>query len=158
MHMRTLIADIVNHEGKEVELMGWVTVRRDHGKLIFIDLRDRSGVCQVVFYGKEMYAVADKLRPEWVVRITGTVNKRPENMINANIPTGKHEIGAAKLEILGEAQTPPISIDTDGLEIGEENRMKYRYVDLRRARMQKNLRMRSKTLAFVDEYFKKNDL
>ncbi len=157
MHMRTLIADIVNHEGKEVELMGWVTVRRDHGKLIFIDLRDRSGVCQVVFYGKEMYAVADKLRPEWVVRITGTVNKRPENMINANIPTGKHEIGAAKLEILGEAQTPPISIDTDGLEIGEENRMKYRYVDLRRARMQKNLRMRSKTLAFVDEYFKKND-
>ncbi len=155
--MRTLIADIVTHEGKEVELMGWVSVRRDHGKLIFIDLRDRSGVCQVVFYGKEMYAIADKLRPEWVVKITGTVNKRPENMINPNIPTGKHEIGAAKLEVLTEAQTPPIDVMSDGKEIGEESRMKFRYLDLRRARMQKNLRARSKTLAFVDEYFKKHD-
>ncbi len=155
--MRTLIADIVKNEGKEVELMGWVSVRRDHGKIIFIDLRDRSGLAQVVFAGKEMYAEGDKLRPEWVVKITGKVAKRPANLVNPNLPTGEYEVQAAKLEVLTEAQTPPIDVGSNGHEIGEESRMKYRYLDLRRPRMQNNLRARSKTLAFVDEYFKKHD-
>ncbi len=155
--MRTLIADIVKHEGKEVELMGWVDVRRDHGKIIFIDLRDRSGIAQIVFAGKEMYAACDKLRPEWVVKISGKVAKRPASMVNPNLPTGEYEVQATALEVFTEAQTPPIDVTSDGREIGEENRMKYRYLDLRRARMQKNLRARSKTLAFVDEYFKKHD-
>jgi len=157
--MRTLVKDIVSQEEQEVELSGWVAVRRDHGKIIFIDLRDRSGVVQVVFIGKskELYEAADKLRPEWVVKIIGQVNKRPANMINPNLPTGEHEVLATALEVWAEAQTPPIALDTDGYEIGEESRMKYRYLDLRRARMQRNLRARSKTLAFVDEYFKNHD-
>ncbi len=136
--------------------MGWVSVRRDHGKLIFIDLRDRSGVAQVVFT-KELYAEADKLRPEWVVRIIGAVNQRPENMVNPKLATGTVEVLAKSIEVLSEAQTPPIALDTDGREIGEEPRMTYRYVDLRRDRLQKNLRMRSQVLAYVDAFFKEND-
>ncbi len=151
--MRTLIADIVKNEGKEVELIGWVNGRRDHGKLIFIDLRDWTGLLQVVFT-KELYEEANKLRNEWIVKITGQVNARPTNMVNPNIETGKVEVLATKLEIISEAKTPPISVDTDGHEIGEESRMKYRYLDLRRPRMQRNLRMRSQTLRFINNYFK----
>lgn len=154
--MRTLVAEIIQKEGQVVELMGWVAVRRDHGKIIFIDLRDRSGIIQVVFAGKEMYVAADKLRPEWVVKITGTVNKRPENMVNPNIPTGKVEVLAAKLEIISEAKTPPIAVDGDGYEIGEESRMQYRYIDLRRERLQKNLRLRHKVRRLTQEYLDKN--
>lgn len=154
--MRTLIGDTPKHEGEKVELMGWVHTRRDHGRITFIDLRDRSGLVQLVFAGK-MQKEGDKLRPEWVVKITGKVAKRPESMVNPELPTGKIEVAAEELEILAEAQTPPIAVDTDGMEIGEESRMKYRYLDLRRPRMQRNLRMRSKTLEFVDTYFKKHD-
>ncbi|TSC88851.1 MAG: aspartyl-tRNA synthetase [Parcubacteria group bacterium Gr01-1014_3] len=154
--MRTLIRDLVNKVGEQVEISGWVHVRRDHGKLIFIELRDRSGVVQVVFL-KDLYEQADKLRPEWVVKITGQVNARPANMVNPNISTGTIEILAKEVSVYSEAKTPPIAVDTDGSEIGEEARMKYRYVDLRRARMQRNLRLRSKTLGFIDEYMKGQD-
>jgi len=142
-----------------VELLGWVAVRRDHGKLIFIDLRDRSGICQVVFLPKpkEVSELASRLRSEWVVRVVGQVVKRPANMVNEKLPTGQVEVAVSQLEILYEAQTPPFALDTDGYEIGEENRMKYRYVDLRRERMQRNLRSRSRTLAAVDEYMKENE-
>jgi len=155
--MRTLIADIVKNEGQEVELMGWVSVRRDHGKIIFIDLRDRTGVAQVVFAGKDAYEAGNKLRAEWAVKVTGKVAKRPENLVNPNLPTGGYEVQAGKMEILSVAETPPIDVGANGHEIGEEARMEYRYLDLRRPRMQHNLRMRSKTLSFVDEYFKKHD-
>ena len=157
--MRTLVNEIINKEGEKVELMGWVNVRRDHGKIIFIDFRDRSGVCQVVFIGKDkmLYEKASQLRSEWVVKITGQVNKRPEAMVNKEIPTGEYEVLAEELEILNEAKTPPFDLQTDGMEVGEEVRMQYRYVDLRRERLQKNLRLRSKTLAAVDEYLKRND-
>ncbi len=154
--MRTLIRDLVNKVSEQVEISGWVHVRRDHGKLIFIELRDRSGVVQVVFL-KDLYEQADKLRPEWVVKITGQVNARPANMVNPNISTGSIELLAKELSVYSEAKTPPIAVDTDGSEIGEEARMKYRYVDLRRARMQRNLRLRSKTLGFIDEYMKGQD-
>ncbi|KKU94698.1 MAG: Aspartyl-tRNA synthetase [Parcubacteria group bacterium GW2011_GWA1_48_11b] len=137
--------------------MGWVAVRRDHGKIIFIDLRDRSGIAQVVFADKNLHATADKLRPEWVVKITGKVAKRPENMVNPDLMTGKIEIQATGLEVLMEAQTPPIDVNSNGHEIGEEIRMKFRYLDLRRPRMQNNLRMRSKTLQFINNYFKEHD-
>ena len=152
--MRTLIADIVNKEGQEVELMGWVSIRRDHGKIMFIDLRDRSGIAQVVFLPKpkELADVAATLRSEWVVKITGMVNKRPDNMVNPEIVTGKVEILASKLEVLNEANTPPIDVTSDGKEIGEESRMKYRYVDLRRDRMQKNLRNRHETIRFFRDH------
>ena len=92
--MRNLIKEIVDREGQEVELAGWVGARRDHGKIIFIDLRDRSGITQVVFITKpkELYDLANKLRPEWVVRIKGQVNRRPANMENPNIPTGRRRL------------------------------------------------------------------
>lgn len=157
--MRTLIKDIVNLEGQEAELAGFVAVRRDHGKIIFIDIRDRSGVLQLVFIpkDKEVYEKASQLRSEWVIRVNGMVNKRPENMVNPNSQLGKHEMLVTKLEILSEAQTPPFDLSTNGYEVGEETRMKYRYVDLRRARLARNIRARSKTLAALDDYLKKLD-
>ncbi|MBI2075209.1 MAG: aspartate--tRNA ligase [Candidatus Harrisonbacteria bacterium] len=157
--MRTLIKDIVKNEGKRVELAGFVYARRDHGKIIFIDLRDRTGLAQLVFITKDkaLYEKASTLRSEWVIRVEGMVNKRPPAMINKEIPTGEHEMLVESLEILAEAVTPPFDVTTDGREIGEEVRMKYRYVDLRRARLHRNLQLRSKTLAFVDGYLKAQD-
>jgi len=152
--MRTLIREIINKENEEVELMGWVAVRRDHGKLIFIDLRDRSGVAQVIFLPKpeELHDLANKLRTEWVVKITGKVAKRPDNMVNKDIETGGFEIQAEGLEIINEAEALPLSIDTDGHEIGEEIRMKYRYLDLRRERMQKNIKTRAEIEKYIRDF------
>lgn len=137
-------------------LMGSVSARRDHGKIIFIDLRDWSGIAQLVFAGKEMYAQADKLRPEWVIKVTGIVSKRPEPMVNKNILTGEYEAQVSELEVLSVAETPPFEIMSDGYGVGEEVRMKYRYLDLRRERMQKNLRLRHKVRQLVGEYLDKN--
>ncbi len=157
--MRTLIKDIVNKTGESVELMGWVNVRRDHGKLIFIDLRDRSGICQVVFLPKpeELHQLASKLRPEWVVRLKGKVNSRPQGMENAEIATGALEIQAEELEILNESEAPPITIETEGYEIGEEPRMKYRYLDLRRPRLNRNLKIRSAANKFIRDFLTEKD-
>src|SRR3989344_1254341 len=147
---RTYISDTKDLTGKEVELYGWVATRRDHGKLIFIDLRDRSGIVQVVFTpSSNDYDKASELRSEWVVKITGTIKTRPEKMVNPEIETGKVELEPTALEILNEAQTPPFPLDTDGYEIGEESRMRYRYLDLRRQRLAKNLRVRHKTGLFI---------
>ncbi len=152
--MRMLIKEIINKENEQVELTGWVATRRDHGKLIFVDLRDRSGIVQVVFLPKpeELRQSADKLRPEWVIKLTGKVNRRPNGMENPEILTGDFEIQAEKLEILNPSETPPIAVDTDGYEIGEEARMKYRYLDLRRPRFQKNLKMRAKINKFIRDF------
>lgn len=157
--MRTLIKDIINKTGESVEIKGWVDSRRDHGKLIFIDLRDRSGIAQVVFSPKpeELHNLADKLRPEWVVKIIGKVSERPRGMENKDIETGSVEIQAESLEIINEAETLPISIDTDGYEIGEDIRMKYRYVDLRRKRLQKNIQMRAKIEKFIRDFLFEKD-
>jgi len=157
--MRTLTKDAINKIGETVSLMGWVNVRRDHGKLIFIDLRDRWGIVQIVFNpkNKELLGLADKLRPEWVVKIEGVVKERPEGMKNADIATGNIEIEAIKLEILAEAKTPLFDIASDGYEIGEESRLKYRYLDLRRPRLLKNLTMRDKTIAFIRDWLHKKD-
>ncbi len=157
--MRTLIKDIINKIGESVEIKGWVDSRRDHGKLIFIDLRDRSGIAQVVFSPKpeELHSLADKLRPEWVVKIIGKVSKRPRGMENKDIETGNVEICAENLEIINEAETLPISINTDGYEIGEDVRMKYRYIDLRRKRLQKNIQMRAKIEKFIRDFLFEKD-
>jgi len=157
--MRTLTKEIVNKENETIELLGWVAVRRDHGKLIFIDLRDRSGVAQVVFLPKpeELHSLADKLRSEWVVKIVGKVNNRPKGMENPEIETGEFEIQAEKLEILNQAEALPIAIDTDGYEIGEESRMKHRYLDLRRPRLQKNLKMRAEIIKFIRDFLAERD-
>ena len=139
--------------------MGWVGGRRDHGKLIFIDLRDRWGIVQVVFNpkNKELLSLADKLRSEWVVKIEGIVKERPQGMQNSEIPTGSIEIEAVGLEILAEAKTPPFDVSSDGREIGEDNRLKYRYLDLRRPRLLKNFIMRDKVISFIRDYLHKKD-
>lgn len=157
--MRVLTKEIINKEGESVELMGWVATRRDHGKLIFIDLRDRSGIAQVVFLPKpeELRQSADKLRQEWVVKLTGKINRRPKGMENPEIITGEFEIQAEKLEILNYSETPPIAIDTDGYEIGEETRMKYRYLDLRRPRLQKNLKKRAEIIKYIRDFLIEKD-
>src|SRR3989344_189284 len=140
--MRTHILDTKDKVGETIEIFGWVHTRRDHGKLIFIDLRDRSGVIQVVFTGP-LYEQANQLRSEYVVKITGTVAARPEKMINPEIPTGKIELQPETLEVLSRAATPPMPLDTDGYDIDEEVRLKYRYLDLRRPRLQRNIKVRS---------------
>ncbi len=157
--MRTLTKDTVNKMGELVTLMGWVQTRRDHGKLIFIDLRDRWGIVQVVFNPKNasLLEEASRLRPEWVVSVEGTVKERPENMENPDLPTGTIEIEAKKLTILNESKTPPFALDTEGYEIGEENRLKYRYLDLRRDRLKKNLILRDKVVSFIRQYLHEND-
>ena len=146
---RTHVLDTRDKVGETVELFGWVHTRRDHGKLIFIDLRDRSGIVQVVFNNDEK---AQALRSEWVIHLTGTVSARPEKMVNADIPTGKVEIQPTALEILAEAKTSPFPIDTDGYEIDEAQRMEYRYLDLRRPRMQKAITLRHKATMLAREY------
>lgn len=152
--------DIADFEGKEVELAGWVQTRRDHGKLIFIDLRDRSGIAQIVFnpqHGEKLHKEADRLRSEWVVRIEGKVGKRPKGMENPKIPSGNYEVVATDLKILAEAKTPPIDILGDGLDIGEESRMQYRYLDLRRPRMAENLRLRHRAIKFMRDFLDARD-
>src|SRR3989344_4142743 len=145
---RIFINETISKVGEKVKVSGWVNVRRDHGKIIFIDLRDRSGLLQVVFAGNEdLRKLADQLRSEWVISIEGTVKERPENLKNPKIETGGVELSAEELEILNEAKPPPFPIDTDGYDIEEEPRLKYRYVDLRRQRLQKNIEIRSK---FID--------
>lgn len=157
--MRLLIKEIVDKEGEAVELSGWVATRRDHGKIIFIDLRDRSGTAQIVFVPSagSVYDSAQKLRQEWVVKIVGKISRRPKGMENPEIETGFFEIQAKELEILNPAETPPIAVDSDGFEIGEESRLKYRYIDLRRQRLQKNLRMRAKIIGFIRDFLSEKD-
>jgi aspartyl-tRNA synthetase len=129
--------------GKEVTLCGWVATRRDHGKIIFIDIRDRYGLTQVVFIPKESaaYTKAQSLRNEFVIRVTGGVNKRPDNTVNPKLPTGQIEIVAKDLEILNPSLTPPFEIEDD-LDITEEMRLKYRYLDLRRKKIFNNFVLR----------------
>ncbi|TSC71657.1 MAG: aspartyl-tRNA synthetase, partial [Parcubacteria group bacterium Gr01-1014_70] len=151
---RTFTKDIMHGEGSQVTLMGWVDARRDHGKLIFVDLRDRTGLAQVVFSasGKETYSLADTLRPEWVIAVTGMVQRRPENMRNPDLASGDWEIAAHSMEIFNQAKTPPFDIAGSGYDIGEEHRMKYRYLDLRRVRLQKNFRLRHNAIKYIRDF------
>jgi len=148
---RIWVIETRDRVGQDAELAGWVANRRDHGKLIFIDLRDRSGVVQVVFTPKQgqLYEAAQRLRSEWVVRVRGMVKERPADMVNDAIPTGRIEVEPIELEVFNESQTPVFALDTDGYEIGEENRMEYRYLDLRRPRLAKNLAARHRVTQFV---------
>jgi len=143
---RTLIKDTVNKVGEEVILKAWVHIRRDHGKLIFLDLRDRTGLVQVVVIPQsspEAHIEAQKLRSEFIIELKGKVNQRPERNVNPDLLTGTVEIEAKEIKILSVADNPPFDITTDGLDVNEEIRLKYRYLDLRRERMQKNIRLRS---------------
>ncbi len=152
---RTLISETPKHVGETVTLAGWVDVRRDHGKLVFIDLRDMSGKVQMVILPNhtEAHAVAQTLRPEWVVQVSGTVNARPERLVNKEQPNGAIEIEVLSIDVLNQAETPPFDVSSDGHEINEEIRLTYRYLDLRRERMQKNIRQRHLATQFVRNFF-----
>src|ERR1700722_10751316 len=135
---RTLVKDTLEHVDQQVFLQGWVATKRDHGKLTFMDLRDRTGIIQCVGFGK-----MGELSVESVVEIVGTVKKPPERMINPNIQTGTVEVSVDDYKVLNKAEELPMQVDTDGHEIGEDVRLRYRYLDLRRDRMQKTMRLRS---------------
>ena len=147
----------ISHAGKEVILMGWAHRRRDHGGVIFVDLRDREGMVQVVFNpdsGEAVHGEAHKIRSEFVLAIKGVVRKRPQGMENPALKTGEIEVIVSELEIMNESKTPPFSFDEE--EISENVRLKYRYLDLRRPALQQNLFLRSKLAAATRNYFDKN--
>ncbi|MBU2621684.1 MAG: aspartate--tRNA ligase, partial [Proteobacteria bacterium] len=140
--------------GSEVVLMGWVQRRRDHGGVIFVDLRDREGITQVVFnpdLNKEVHEKAHAIRSEYVIGIKGKVSMRPEGMANPNLKTGGIEVFATELKILNEAATPPFQIE-DTVDVSENVRLKYRHIDLRRPDIQKNLILRHKAAASVRQH------
>lgn len=153
--MRTYIKDLSVHIEKEVLVQGWIDVRRDQGKMVFLDIRDVTGKVQAVClpFHTEALAVAQNVRPEWVVGVTAKVNKRPEKNIKVAILNGELELEVLAIEILNEAATPAFDIATDGHEIGEEVRLTKKYLDLRRGRMQHNLRTRHKVIKFIRDYF-----
>jgi len=144
----------ISHEGERVELAGWVHRRRDHGGLIFIDLRDRSGLVQVTVDPSmaEAHRAAEQARGEFVLAVEGRVRRRPEGTANPGLPTGQIEVLAESIEVLNPAKTLPLPVDDDGTKTDETLRLKYRYLDLRRARMQRNLALRHRTIKFIRDY------
>ncbi len=141
---RIYIKDLKTEAGKEVEVFGWVNSRRDHGKILFFDLRDSTGLLQVVATPKneESYNIASSLTSEDVVRVRGGLKERPEGNTNKDLVTGNLELNLSELEIIGKAKELPIPIDSAGDEIDELVRLRYRYLDLRRSRLQQNLKIR----------------
>ncbi len=156
--MRALAKDLTIKSGK-VELAGWVNSRRDHGGLIFIDLRDHTGVIQLVVDPNtaDAFKLAESVRDEFVIRATGTVRKRGEGLENPNIPTGDIEVVVDQLELLNRSEPLPVNTHDEGVETGEDLRLKYRYLDLRRPSMQKRLARRAKYYKFMRDYMEEND-
>ena len=155
---RILNKETIKEIEKKVKVCGWVQAIRSHGKILFIDLRDASGIVQLVF-GKEFEKdkLTKSIRPEWVIEVQGKVAKRPKGMLNPKHITGSIEIQVLELKILSKAKTLPFSIETNGYEITEEKRLKYRYLDLRRPRLKKNLEIRQKTIQFMRDYLIKQE-
>lgn len=149
---KLFVEQTVDKVGQEVELYGWVDSKRDHKKIVFIDLRDRTGIVQVV--GGENFK---ELNNEDVVHIKGIVKNRPEKLVNPKLKTGKIEIEAKELKILSKAKALPIPVNTDGYEIDEEMRLKYRYLDIRRPRMTKNLILKSRAVMFIRNFLIERD-
>ena len=137
---------------REVELCGWVHKRRDHGGIIFIDLRDREGIAQIVFDPDrpEPFAIADSVRNEYVLRITGKIRQRPEGTMNKDLPTGEIEVLAQTIEILNKARTPPFQLDDEN--VADDTRLRYRYIDLRRPQMLHNMRLRARVARILRNY------
>ena len=139
---------------QQVDVCGWVHRRRDHGGVIFIDLRDREGLVQVVFNPElsESFALAERVRSEYVLHVTGTVRGRPDGTINPDLPTGQIEIVAEQVVVLNESETPPFPLEEEGHEVGEDVRLRYRYIDLRRPQMLKRMQLRSTVSQFFRRY------
>ena len=146
------------HLGENVELCGWVHRRRDHGGVVFIDLRDREGLVQIVFDPDrpDVFAIAESVRSEYVLKIQGTVRSRPEGTINPEMATGEIEILVNTVEVLNTAQTPPFPLESGDIEVNEDTRLRYRYIDLRRTEMQEKIRFRRDVTRclrnFLDEH------
>lgn len=168
---RIPIKETPKYLGKKVKVAGWVNTIRSHGKIVFIDLRDRSSTLQVIFtpsigssaevHSKpsgqvpkqdDLHKTAKELRPEWVIEIEGIVQKRPPAMVNPKLETGQIELQPKKVEVFSKAKTLPFSIDTPGYEISEEKRLKYRYLDIRRERVKKNLISRQNLIQAIREF------
>jgi aspartyl-tRNA synthetase len=140
------------HKGQQVILCGWVHSRRDHGGVIFIDLRDAAGLVQIVFNPGDFFATAERLRSEWCIKVTGEVVARKEGTVNPNLDTGEVEVVASQIDILSEAETPPFQID-EYQEVDETLRLRYRYLDLRRPTMQENLKLRHAIVSSIRRFF-----
>lgn len=149
---RILNKETIKYLDKSIKVCGWVNSIRSHGKIIFIDLRDVSGIVQLV----DTSDIAKEIRPEWVIEVIGKVSNRPPRMINPKIETGKIEISIENLKVLSRAKTLPFSIEGDGYEISEEKRMKYRYLDLRRQRMKRNMIERHRVIQFIRDFLQKD--
>ncbi|MBR3115737.1 aspartate--tRNA ligase [Candidatus Saccharibacteria bacterium] len=157
--MRTLALEAINHIGKPITVSGWVNSRRDHGGLIFIDLRDHSGILQLVVTPelKDAFALAESVRDEFVLTATGKIRKRAPELVNPNIATGTIELVVDELTLLNKSLTPPVNTHDDGEKSSEELRLKYRYLDLRRPSMQTILKHRSEFYRFIRNYMYDHD-
>jgi len=159
--IRTLSTKTTKKVGEEVKLNGWVNVRRNMGKIAFLDLRDRWGIVQVVCVPDELDKASAKvlndIRPEFVLEIEGIVQSRSEKQVNEKLKTGKIEVLAKKIKILSKSETPPFEIDNEKLQANEELRLKYRYLDLRHERMKKNILLRHDVVKFMRNFLYKKD-
>ncbi len=150
---KIFVLETKNLINQKVELFGFVSNIRDHGKLIFFDLKDRSGILQCVINNQnKFFSVAKELKPYFVVKVSGLIQPRPPHLENPKIETGKVELNIETIEILSKAEVLPFDVEGDGYEIDEALRMKYRYLDLRRERLQKNLRRRHEFLLFIRNF------
>ncbi len=155
--MRTNLCGEINREftGEDITLSGWINKRRDHGKLIFLDLRDFSGIVQLIFdpnINKDSYKIAKNVRNEYVVKVNGKVRMRSKDTVNPSIPTGEIELVVKDIKIFSKSKTPPFMLDDRG-KVDENTRLKYRYIDLRTDQMQENMRLRHKITAAARSYF-----
>ena len=159
MTNRIYIKDLKDSIGSEVVIAGWVDIRRDQGKLVFMDMRDMSGRVQCVVLPNHTEAMEQvkEVRTEWVLKITGIVNKRPEKNVKQGVLNGDIELEITGIEILNKAETLPFLVNENTIGINEDTRMKYKYLDLRSERMQKNIRNRDKIISYFRDYMHKND-
>ncbi|OGD67942.1 hypothetical protein A3I18_01590 [Candidatus Campbellbacteria bacterium RIFCSPLOWO2_02_FULL_35_11] len=155
---RIYIKDLKSHKGEEITINCWIDVRRDQGKMVFFDFRDTTGKIQgVVLPGSDAGEIAKETRPEWVVAVKGKVNERPERMVKKDVMNGDIELEVLGIEVLNKAETPVFEINDDTLKVNEETRLKYRYLDLRTDRMQKNIKARYNVIKFIRDFLDKEN-
>ena len=161
MHRSHTCSDLTaKNIGEEVTLSGWVSNRRDHGGIIFIDMRDRYGLTQVVFDPEDdklAWETADAFRSEYVVKAAGTVRARPEGQANTKMHTGEIEVIISKVELISKAKTPPFELDAHAEQANEEIRLKYRYLDIRRQKIQDFIKFRSQMTTYTRNWFTQRD-
>ena len=157
--MRKLASELQKHLGETVQVAGWVNSRRDHGGLIFVDLRDHTGLIQLVITPetKAAFALAEDLRDEFVIEATGQLRERDPELVNPNLPTGTIEIVVSDLKLLNRSEPLPVNTHDDGIKSSEEQRLRYRYLDLRRPSMQRLLRRRAEYYQILRRYMDEHD-